>query len=344
MAATVATSADEWTIETGEHGSISDAWREDGFVVARGLIRDGLVDALISEFRSEIVPSQQPLMRQPRFAREAGPRAFPHAYMALHELTPSGFVKQGLKDPHALARHPSVSGLCLRILCGSEMQQLLAACDERYGTYSMYQSMLFDANPGTEPHQDSYYIDSEPRGALAGIWIALEDIDERAGRFFLVKGSHRSMEVVGAAGMKNADYLREVSSRIGAHQADIVTPSLRKGDAILWRGDLVHGAHDVADERYSRKSITAHYVPAQLLARGNARVFANCIMRSAAGMAYAETTKPDPDARRVVGVSTSKVEIAGAPVSFLALETADGEKSIVVADDLGELMKSKASS
>src|SRR5262249_47389974 len=151
-----------------------------------------------------------------------------------------------------------------------------------YSSYVLCQSMMFDANPGTEAHQDCFYIDSEPRGALVGLWLALEDIDERAGRFWVAKGSHRL--TLAFEGLSNAAYLQSIEARLP--NMNIVTPEVRKGDAILWHVNCVHGAHDAIDPAFSRKSITAHYVPGVRSARGNARIFTNQIVRTAVGMPY----------------------------------------------------------
>ena len=306
----------------------AEDWARNGFVVVRALVRTSLVDDLVREFEADILPSRAALLRQPRFAREIGPRSFPHAYLAEHELTANGYMRQGLKDPHVLDSHPSVAGLCLRLLCGPETQAVLASLDVHHPTYAMYQSMLFDANPGTEPHQDSFYIDSEPRGALVGIWVALEDIDARAGRFFVVKGSHLGNRP--NLTLSNAEYLGGIADRFPALASAVVTPALSKGDAVFWHGDLVHGAHEATDVRYSRKSVTAHYVPTSMLGRGNARVFSNRIMRSAMGMPFAVTTKPDIAARSVVAEEINTVSIDGRTIRFRCVETADGERAVMV--------------
>ncbi len=53
------------------------------------------------------------------------------------------------------------------------------------------QSMYFEGNSATWEHQDTYYLDSEEIGRMAGAWIALEPIEAEAGRFFVGPGSHR---------------------------------------------------------------------------------------------------------------------------------------------------------
>ena len=53
--------------------------------------------------------------------------------------------------------------------------------------------MYFEGNPATQPHQDSYYLDASPIGTMTAAWIACEDIDAGAGRFYVCPGSHRSI-------------------------------------------------------------------------------------------------------------------------------------------------------
>lgn len=59
--------------------------------------------------------------------------------------------------------------------------------------HNLMQTMLFDANTTTQPHQDWWYLDSVPSGHLIASWIAMEDIDERAGRFYVLPGSQRQV-------------------------------------------------------------------------------------------------------------------------------------------------------
>ena len=48
-----------------------------------------------------------------------------------------------------------------------------------------WQNMLFDRSTGTIDHADTWYLDTNPRGKMIASWIALEDINESAGRFFV---------------------------------------------------------------------------------------------------------------------------------------------------------------
>src|ERR1051325_5337552 len=45
------------------------------------------------------------------------------------------------------------------------------------------------------------------------------------------------------------------------HRSSRFAPALRQGDVLLWNPRAVHGSLPTRDERYSRKSLTAHYLP-----------------------------------------------------------------------------------
>ena len=52
-----------------------------------------------------------------------------------------------------------------------------------------YQAMLFDKSTATTLHQDTWYLDTNPKGRLVGVWIALEDIEEESGPFYVYPNS-----------------------------------------------------------------------------------------------------------------------------------------------------------
>jgi len=136
----------------------------------------------------------------------------------------------------------------------SALREITGARDVR-----LMQSMLFDLNTATAPHQDCWYLDSVPSGRLLAAWIALEDIDERAGRFFVLPDSCDAE--LHAEGMPHSEWLRRLRVHVDAHSAEAYAPALRKGDVLFWSSRAIHGALPTQDERFSRKSLTAHYLP-----------------------------------------------------------------------------------
>lgn len=76
----------------------------------------------------------------------------------------------------------------LRAICCDDTRNFLTRL---YGeSPKLVQSMYFEGNSQTWPHQDTYYLDSEEIGAMTAAWYALEDIEPGAGRFFVYPKSH----------------------------------------------------------------------------------------------------------------------------------------------------------
>jgi ectoine hydroxylase-related dioxygenase (phytanoyl-CoA dioxygenase family) len=104
-------------------------------------------------------------------------------------VAPSGgYVRQSFLDIHDYARFPQFSRAARNIFCAPALMEALRRI-AGFETFSLMQTMLFDLNTATPAHQDWYYLDSVPSGNLIAAWIALEDIDERAGRFFVLPSS-----------------------------------------------------------------------------------------------------------------------------------------------------------
>jgi phytanoyl-CoA hydroxylase len=110
------------------------------------------------------------------------------------------------------------------------------------------QTMLFDLGTASGPRQDRYDLDCIPNGAPIAACVALEDIREEAGRFYVMPGSHQR-------------WIKRVGDYVEQHRSSRFAPALRQGDVLLWNPRAVHGSLPTRDERYSRKSLTAHYLP-----------------------------------------------------------------------------------
>ncbi len=116
-------------------------------------------------------------------------------------------------------------------------------------------SEYFFGKPGTtgfNPHQDNAFIQAP---ALISCWIALTDVSEGNGCLFVYPGSHKLGRLPKAA----VDLSNRVDPCILPPGDKIAVP-MRKGDAILMHGELVHGSYTNASDRY-RESLTIAYVP-----------------------------------------------------------------------------------
>ena len=232
-----------------------DYYERHGYVVIDGLVPKALIETLLACYRNQIVPSRYPFFRQNTNAYEA------------NVLNGHGYVRQSFLDIHDYARFPDFSRYARDVFCHPAM---LAALAEVTGfeRFNLMQTMLFDLNAQTPPHQDWYYLDSVPHGNLVAAWIALEDIDERAGRFYVMPESKRLDFGARGEGRTHAQWLKLIRDYVDAHAELVTAPPMARGDVLFWNSRTVHGSLPTRDEAFSRKSLTAHYLPEQF-AYGN---------------------------------------------------------------------------
>jgi phytanoyl-CoA hydroxylase len=223
-------------------------YETNGYVVCRQVIDHHFIDRLIEKYQNTIVPSRHPFFRQS------------HNRYEPNQLDQYGYVQQSFLDIHDYQKFPEFSNLVKQIVCGQAIRTALQRITGADGCNVM-QTMLFDANTATPPHQDWWYLDSVPNGHLLGAWIALEDIDERAGRFYVIPGSTDVALHHADTPLPHSDWLARIKQYHDAHQDRISAPALQKGDVLFWNSRTVHGALPTIDPSFSRKSITAHFLP-----------------------------------------------------------------------------------
>jgi ectoine hydroxylase-related dioxygenase (phytanoyl-CoA dioxygenase family) len=127
---------------------------------------------------------------------------------------------------------------------------------------------------GTEQplHSDYFHFGSMPELMLAGVWVALEDIDPEAGPLSLVPGSHKSPIVLPEdlgftepprstleVKVNYTAYEEWVRKYISNHKLEILTPRLKKGQAVIWAANLLHGAFAIKNKQLTRYSQVNHY-------------------------------------------------------------------------------------
>lgn len=228
---------------------LSEYYLRNGYVVVEGLIPTAKIDALVRGYEAEILPSKAKFFRQNTNVYD------------VNRLTPSGHVVQNFLDIHHYKRFPKFRQLALDIYFSDEM---LSALPKITGSpeHNLMQSMLFDANTETVPHQDWWYLDTVPNGHLLGAWIALEDIYEDAGRFFVMPGTHEVK--LHKENMPHSEWLAVVKKYFDENRQRVSTPALKKGDVLFWNSRTIHGALPKINPARSRRSLTAHYMPSHM--------------------------------------------------------------------------------
>ena len=131
--------------------------------------------------------------------------------------------------------------------------------------HCMWQNMFFDKSTGTVDHIDTWYLDTDPMGSLVGAWFALEDIKGSGGEFHIFPESHlsKNLEWVGKS---HNEFLKWSQKQTELYEKKSIF--LKKGDVLFWHPSLLHGSSLQKIEGFSRKSLTAHYHPSELLRGG----------------------------------------------------------------------------
>lgn len=227
---------------------------DQGYVVLRGAVPSELCDAVVQGFHAEVRPDRG------YFYRHATDRPQPHVF------TEEGFMKYPLMNLQDLPirRFGSFRRHGLDALTHPNVQAVLRSLHGE--DFRLIHTMFFDGNQKTWPHHDSYYIDATEIGRMIGLWVALEDIRPGAGRFFVCPHSHRlPFPILGqdmALDPNGPEYKAHVVQLMRQHGLALHAPALRRGDAIVWTSRTIHGSLRTTQPEYSRKCVTAHFVPA----------------------------------------------------------------------------------
>lgn len=120
-------------------------------------------------------------------------------------------------------------------------------------------------------HSDAFHFGSEPDGGLAGVWIALEDIKPGSGELVIVPGSHKYPYVdCGDLGLnfpKSKNELKENNTAYENYVANLILSKksekkniiIKKGQALIWAANLLHGSSAILDKALTRKSMVIHF-------------------------------------------------------------------------------------
>ncbi|MBU6267995.1 MAG: phytanoyl-CoA dioxygenase family protein, partial [Sphingomonadales bacterium] len=113
------------------------------------------------------------------------------------------------------------------------------------------------------------HFSSVPERFMVGVWVAMEDIDETTGPVEYVAGSHRwpimNNTVLGRRGWKQElasaqdPYGPAWAALVRAHGAQATRFLPRKGQALIWCANLLHGGTAQTNPRRTRWSQVTHY-------------------------------------------------------------------------------------
>lgn len=148
--------------------------------------------------------------------------------------------------------------------------QVMALLAKLYGRSAFpFQTLNFPVGTQQDVHSDSVHFSSLPERFMCGVWLAMEDISIDAGPLFYYPGSHRwpivTNALVGRRGFGSD--LASAQDPFGpawralcdAHGAREEIFLARKGQALIWCANLLHGGSVQNDPRLTRWSQVTHY-------------------------------------------------------------------------------------
>lgn len=137
-----------------------------------------------------------------------------------------------------------------------------------------FQTLNFAVGTQQRTHSDSIHFNSIPQRFMCGVWVALEDVRDDNGPLHYFPGSHRlpfydlvdigmkgtvaktAEEVYGKVYPRYEDFIAAMTQAHGLKKAVL---NLKKGQAIIWSANLLHGGEPIQTPGSTRHSQVTHY-------------------------------------------------------------------------------------
>lgn len=158
------------------------------------------------------------------------------------------------EDVRAIAANPAVLDLLTKL----------------YGRRAFpFQTLNFPVGTQQALHTDSVHFSSIPERFMCGVWLAMEDVGPDSGPLTYVPGSHRwpimSNAMIGRRGWQSElhsaqdPYGAAWSALIDARGVHQETFHARRGQALIWCANLLHGGSQRLNMGLTRWSQVTHY-------------------------------------------------------------------------------------
>jgi len=142
----------------------------------------------------------------------------------------------------------------------------LALLEDLYGRRPLpFQTLNFLRGTQQAAHSDALHFNTMPEGFMCGVWVALEDIDMDNGPLVYYPGTHKLPYVrpadfgVEAKWENYPSYEHYVADLIEQQGLEPEYGTVKKGQAIVWAANLLHGGATQADRSRTRLSQVTHY-------------------------------------------------------------------------------------
>jgi ectoine hydroxylase-related dioxygenase (phytanoyl-CoA dioxygenase family) len=219
-------------------------FERDGYLVIDPGLDEATLDGAVRDLEGEFRPERFARLRRGPFGRP------PLKRYSYRDATRIQDAWRTSRNVRAIALAPRVLGV------------LQALYDRRP---LPFQTLNFHVGTQQPAHSDAVHFNSKPPGFMCGVWVALEDIDRDNGPLVYYPGSHRrpelTMEDVGAPPTPEGyrQYERYLAGLIDRERLEPRYGHLRKGQALVWAANLLHGGAKQNDRSRTRLSQVTHY-------------------------------------------------------------------------------------
>lgn len=145
-------------------------------------------------------------------------------------------------------------------------KKVLGALYDLYGKKPLpFQTLNFPHGTEQPVHSDSIHFNSEPFGMMCGVWVALEDIGPDQGPLIYYPGSNNWPEMNFEDMGLEPDYgqyslyEKKLQALIDERELEPHYATIKKGQALIWSANLLHGGSKQHDKNLTRHSQVTHY-------------------------------------------------------------------------------------
>ena len=150
------------------------------------------------------------------------------------------------------------------------LPQIIEPLEAYFGRQAIpFQTLNFKFGSQQAAHSDLIHFTPDPIEFMCGVWVALEDVHEDAGPLEYFPGSHTwpvlGLKEAGAPADQKPEvayglyYEPAMAAQIAQRQAVSSRGLIKKGQAIVWAANLVHGGASRRDEQKTRYSQVTHF-------------------------------------------------------------------------------------
>lgn len=205
-----------------------------------------------------------------------------NGYVVIPGIIPEDLVDKVKKDAEEIGFNPDIklkrrndqriqdfwqkSDFVKELACHPPILELLAML---YGREALpFQTLNFKVGSQQRAHSDTIHFSSLPARFMCGVWVALEDITEENGPVFYYSESHKLPEYNFAQIKPESkttsyndykDYEDFIEKIVDVNSFAQNKFLAKKGDALIWSSNIIHGGSPLLKPDSSRWSQVTHY-------------------------------------------------------------------------------------